>query len=233
METDPIKPSRTFEECYEEISAIVEKKRREWTFKSSVMLDFEDVKIQILTHIWKKWDQYDQIRPLAAWVAKIVRNKFTNALRDVYLSTSSPCTQCACSFGESGCELFGEQGVQCPIYKKWYKKKRFYNDARLPLPLEHRESEAFTLPDHRVDLEQAMENLHKRLEGMLTDSEWRIYKKYYIENKSQEEIAQELGFKTSERGRKVGYKRIKQVQNKSLKLAREIIKDHGLEYNKW
>lgn len=221
--------TRTFEECYTEISAIVEKQRSKWTFKASVMRDFDDVKIEIITRIWEKWGLYDQSRPLGGWVATVVKHAFFNILRDTYLSTSSPCMQCAANIGDGMCSQYGEQGVECPLFKKWYHTKRHKHEARLPVALENHLNEAYSRPDQTTDLEHAITGLHEKMKEVLTKSEWEIYRRLYVEHKSEEEAAQELGFKTTERGRKMGYKRIRQVKTLVLKKARALIGEHGLE----
>lgn len=221
---------RTFEECYDEIESIVEKKRPQWTFKASVMRDFDDVKSEIITHIWQKWHLYDQSRPLGGWAATITKNQFWNILRDTYLSTSSPCSRCPCNLGGNVCSLFGvTESQDCSSYKKWYNTKRHSHEARLPVSIEDKQNQVFTLPDQSTDLERAIDGMHDKMKETLTKSEWEIYRRLYVEHKSEEDAAQELGFKTTERGRKMGYKRIRQVKTLVLKKARSLITEHGLE----
>lgn len=220
---------KTFEECYDEIAAIVEKHRPHWTFKATVMKDFDDVKIEIITHIWSKWPLYDQSRPLGAWVATIVKNKFKNVLRDTYLATSSPCARCSCNIGGNLCSVYGEQGIDCPLYKKWYNTKRYTHEARLPLPLDDKINQVYSMPDESTDLELAIHGMHEKMKEVLTKSEWEIYYRLYVEHKSEQETATELDFKTREKGRKMGYKRIRQVKTIVLKHARILIAEHGIE----
>lgn len=219
----------SFESKYDEILVIVEKQRSNWKFKASVMRDFDDVKSEIATHIWKKWHLYDPSRPLAHWVATIVKHKLTNLLRDIYLSTSSPCSKCPCNLGENVCSVFGVQDVTCPLYKKWYNTKRHIHQARLPLALADHEDEVSSMPDSNVDIERAAESLHKKMKTVLTDSEWAIYYRLFVLHKSEEETALELGFKTTEKGRKMGYKRIRQVAVIAKKFTRSFLIKHGME----
>lgn len=222
-------PLRTFEQCYNEIVVIVEKQRPQWTFKATMMRDFDDVKMEIITHVWKKWHLYDQVRPLGGWVATIVKHQFSNILRDTYLSTSSPCSRCSCNMGDKLCSIYGEQGVECPLFKKWYHTKRHSHEARLPVSIEDKLNQVASMPDQTTNLERAIEGLHDKMKEALTRSEWEIYRRLYVEHKSEEDTAQELGFKTTERGRKMGYKRIRQVKTLVLKKARSLITEHGLE----
>ncbi len=215
---------KTFEECYSEIDKIVEKLRKQWTFKATVIKDFDDVKSEIITHIWKKWHLYDQARPLGGWAATTAKHQFFNILRNIYLVTGSPCLRCPCNLGNSMCSIYGQQGIECALYKKWYFSKRHAHDVKMPLPLENHAQEVSNLPDVNGNLETEMEHLHFKLKDVLTKSEWEIYYRLYILHKSDEETAKELGFKTSENGRPIGYKRLMQVKAIIVKKARKLLK---------
>lgn len=222
-------PKRTFEECSPEIKKIINNKRYEWTFKADLMMDFDDVASIILTHVWKKWHLYDQRRPLGGWVATVTNHQFANILRDRYQSTSSPCSRCPCNMGGNACSLYGVQGQECGLFAQWYKTKRYAHDVRLPVPIENHLNEVREKPDNFFDVERATESLHSRIKKRLTNSEWDIYERLYIQNKDEEETAKELGFKTSEVGRKMGYKRIRQVKTIILQKAKQILNEEGVE----
>lgn len=219
----------SFEDNYKEIESIVEKKRYDWQLKADPSTDFDDVKFIILEHIFKKWHLYNQELSLGAWAATIVKNQFSNILRDKYLSTSSPCSRCPCNMGGNQCSLYGVQGIDCSLYKHWYNTKRYSHDVRLPVSIENHVNEVSSKPDIVFDLEAAIKSLHVRIRKNLTNSEWEIYRRLYIENKDEEETAKELGFKTSEKGRKMGYKRIRQVKTIILQKAKKILIDEGVE----
>jgi hypothetical protein len=221
--------TRTFEECYPEIEAIIEKKRGSWTYKADLMMDFDDVKMQIIAHINAQWPKYDQARHLGGWVSTIFKRKFINLLRDLYMSTSSPCNRCACNLGNSICSMYGEQGVECPLYAKWSKSKRHSHEVRMPLPLENHIQEVCAIPQESLDLDRAAEGLHAKIKEKLTQSEWEVYRRLYIEGQDEAKIAEELGFKTTESGRKRGYKRILQVKALAYKHGSEILKNDGIE----
>ncbi len=224
------KPSRTFEECRPEILSIIEKKRPEWTFKASMMKDFDDIKSEIETHIWKKWDLYDQSRPLGGWVATILKHQWANILRDTYTSTASPCVRCPANLGSGRCSAFGDtESQECKLFKKWYSSKRHSHNIRLPVSIEDRMHEVEQAQDSMIDLEGAAVNLHKRLKERLTASEWEIYYRLFIQHKDEQQTANELGFKMTEHGRKMGNKRIRHVKNIILIKAREILTEYGIE----
>jgi len=75
----------------------------------------------------------------------------------------------------------------------------------------------------------AIETIHVKLKARLTDSEWAIYQRVFIMNQTDEEAAAALGFRSSEKGRAIGYKRIRQVKTLALKLTKDLIKEFGLE----
>ena len=227
METN--KP--TFEESYDEIVVLLEKKRGRWQFKASVMMDFEDIKIKILTHIWKKWDKYDPSKPLGAWVNTIIQHQLYNILRDCYLSTSPPCSKCPCNLGDGMCSMFGKYSLECTPYHAWYKSKKFRHDARLPLSLESKKNldEAHNIPEASFDIEVAAIALHEKMRQYLTAADWEIYKRLYIEHKDEELVASELGFKSTEVGRINGYKRMRQVTKRATDIAKQILANEGIE----
>ena len=233
-ENEPAIVLRTFESCLPEIEVIIESKRKDWTFKASVMCDFDDVKSIIMVHIWRKWYLYNQKRPLGGWVATIVKNQFHNILRDSYTSTSAPCSQCPCNLGSDSegkvsCSLFGVASIECPKYEKWYNKNRHSHNVRLPVALENHLNEFLEQPNTEIDLEAAIINFHERIKAKMTLSEWAIYKCLFVENKTEAETALQLGFKTTEKNRQSGYNRMHQVKKLSIILAKEILEEHGLE----
>lgn len=219
----------TFEESRAEIEALLEKKRSRWQFKASVMMDFDDVKQKILTHIWQKWYQYDAGKSLGAWVNTIIKNQLKNIFRDCYMSTSPPCTECPCNLGDGMCSLYGVYSKECLTYAEWTKKKKFRHEARLPLPIENHKNEASSLRESSFDVESAAEILHKKILPLLTQSEQEIYILLHVKHISEEEAAKILGFRTSEPNRKNGYKRFRQVSKKAIGIAKTILIEDGIE----
>ncbi|NJO59145.1 MAG: hypothetical protein HC836_12655 [Richelia sp. RM2_1_2] len=125
--------------------------------------------------------------------------------------------------------MYGECSTECKKYNEWYNSKRHWHAAKLPVPLENHCSEVFSQPSSSFDVEKAALNLHKKIKKKLTVSEWAIYERLYVKNLTEDETAQQLGFETNEKGRKRGYKRIKQVKIIIIKKAKEIINEYGAE----
>lgn len=228
-----ISGAKTFDTCYKEIEKIVEQKRYEYTFNASKMRDFDDFKWKTIHHISIKWDLLDQTKSIGGWVKTIVDNQWINMLRDEYLGTASPCRGCACAEGDFSCTLFVEQAsMSCPKYTKWYdSNKRHKHAARMPLTMETKENQAAisSIPDCGFDTEKAVEELHVKIKPLLTDTEWEIYNDLFIEGLTEEATAIKRKFKTSENGKKAGYRRIREVKKTIKEKVKELLAGDGLD----
>ncbi len=216
---------KTFEECYDRIEAVVEKKRSSWMFKATNMEDFDDVKMQILQHIFIKWHLFDQNRNVESWAAGITKNLFINKLRDCYAGTASPCNRCACNMGNNLCSEYGEQGEECAIFGRWYHGKRHKHEARMPLTMENRLNEVGNTPALVGNLEQAVEEMHHKMQKRLTAAEWEVYDLLYIQHKTEEEAAKILGLLIQD---KIKNNRIRIVKKIILRNAKDILLEEGI-----
>lgn len=214
---------KTFEELYPRIEKVVEGFRGKWKFKASVESDFDDIKSEILVHIWKKWHLYNQELQVEGWAATITKNQFNNKLRDIYLKTSSPCGRCACNIGGELCSQFGIQGIECPLYKKWYNKKRYSHEAKMPLALELHINEVENSRCIYFDYDGGAAKLHKLMEGELTERDYKIYVGLFIMNKEEQEVSDECHFNPDS-----GIKRIRQIKAMIIDKARKVIAREGL-----
>ena len=50
------------------------------------------------------------------------------------------------------------------------------------------------------------------MQEILKPIEWKVYNYIYIKNKSEEETAKLMGYRTTEKGRSPGYKQIKNIK---------------------
>ena len=117
-----------YEDFQEVIDQELKKRKRNWFLNSVAWIDFDDVSQIIRSHIYKKWNQWDQSRPIKPWLNKIIANQMKNILRNHYSNYARPCLNCPfnndaqmdlCSFTASG-----NQDNSCPLYKKWEKTKK-------------------------------------------------------------------------------------------------------------
>ncbi len=217
---------RTFEECYSIIASVIEKKRSSWTLKNNLMRDFDDVKMEIIAHIWKKWALYDQSRKLESWVAQVTHHQYINILKEAYMGTASPCMRCAMNMGDDRCRTFGTQSSECKLYKDWEKERKHIHQAKNHLSLENHNQEAYDKEDH-ASLEALVPEFNNRVKRLLTPLEYEIYNYIFLDGKDEKEIAVILGYPEGDTGF-AGYKRVKHHRNEILKKIKDMIKKEGM-----
>jgi hypothetical protein len=228
MVNSPRKP--TFEECYPEIARIVESRRIKWTLSSIRWIDYDDVKSIIITHIWKKFHLLDASRPLAPWVSTIVNNQISNLIRNHYSSFSRPCLSCEANEGENSCAIYGTQDVQCPLYAKWCKTRKRAYDVKLPLDMHAHEQEVHDMPHQSLNIDLAISQFSDRMKRELKPLEYRVYHLIYIEHKTDEDVAEALGYKTSEKNRIGGYRTIYVIKKKIIEKAKTMLRNNEIDY---
>lgn len=235
---DPPEEGRNL--VYEDFSSLIDeelkKRRRNWFLTSVNWVDFDDVCQIIRAHISKKWHQWDQSRPIKPWLNKIIANQMKNILRNHYSNYARPCLNCPfnsdveynlCSFTESGV-----QDKTCPLYAKWESSKKHAYNVKITLSLDShihevdQDSEQFL----GSDISAASEKLFKEMKMNLNPRQYRAFEMLYIENKDDEEVAKEMGFKSTESGRKAGYKQIKNLKKMLKEKASKILKNKGITF---
>ena len=72
------KNSSTYEDYSDIIDSELAKRRNNWFLNSVSWIDFDDVSQIIRAHIHRKWDQWDQSRPIKPWLNKIISNQFSS-----------------------------------------------------------------------------------------------------------------------------------------------------------
>ena len=107
-----------FENCISLINTEIVKRKNKWTLSALNWIDFEDVSQIIRFHIYKKWNLYDESKPILPWVNRIISNQIKNLIRNNYGNYARPCLKCAAAIGESECKIYGKQDKSCPMYKR-------------------------------------------------------------------------------------------------------------------
>lgn len=225
----PLKSKDTFEDRIQDIDREIAKRRSRWQLKAITWMDFDDVAQIIRVHIHKKWKLWNQNRDLLPWLNRVISHQIRNIVRNVYSNYSRPCLRCPANQGEDLCSIYHKQCSDCPLYAKWEKSRKRAYDIKLPVSIENHQQEVSERHDTRLDIEKAAKVLHGRMEKVLRPVEWRVYKALFIEHKSEEQVADEMGYRTSEKGRAKGYKRIKLIKNTILARAKEILQTDGIE----
>jgi RNA polymerase sigma factor (sigma-70 family) len=205
-------PKLNFEDKISEINQEINKRRHKWNLTTLAWMDFSDVSQILRIHIYKKWNLYDPKKPLAPWVNRIVSNQIKNLIRNNYGNYSRPCLRCAAAEQEDGCTIYASQCSKCPLYAKWEKSKKSAHDIKLPVALENHTQEVHNIIEDEIDIEKTAKNIHAKMQQVLKPIEWKFYELYYIKHKSEEESAKLMGYKTTEKNRKIGYKQVKNLK---------------------
>tara|TARA_R110001583_G_scaffold100953_4_gene247256 strand:- start:5068 stop:5904 length:837 start_codon:yes stop_codon:yes gene_type:complete len=236
LEKSQAKTPSTYEDLSELIDKELAKRRRNWFLTSVAWLDFDDVCQIIRAHIFNKWHQWDQERPIKPWLNKIIANQMKNILRNHYSNYARPCLNCPfncdgeyglCSFTNSG-----EQDNTCPLYAKWESTKKHAYNVKITLALEHHVHELEDAYDSVLTLsvEHSFDKLVKELGQVLNKRQFQAFELLYIKNLTDEEVATEMGFKSTETGRKAGYKQIKNLKKLLKDKSAKILKEKGITF---
>ncbi len=221
-----------YEDKAEEIDVEIKKRRGKWFLDSLAWFDFEDVEQIIKAHIYKKWDQWDQKRSLKPWVNKIITNQMKNILRNNYSNFVRPCLNCPfnqCSVKDGSANSlcgFTKSGLQdstCPLYAKWERTKKSAYDIKMALTLEYHSHEVGSMPDQSFDLMSAQDKLNVFMKKELSPKQYVVYDLLFVQHKEEEDVAKVMGYKTSEKGRKAGYKQIKNLKKVFKEKAQMIL----------
>ena len=231
----------TYEGQYDIIEEELNKRRGKWFLKSLAWMDYDDVKQIIRTHLYKKWDQWDQERPLKPWLNRIISNQLKNILRNHYSNFARPCLNCP--FNQSGISEADEKGLcgftqsrtqcgECPLFAKWEKTKKAAFDVKMPVAIESHIHEIECGGSFSFGLELAEAKLHAEMKKVLTSKNYEIYMMLFVDNLTDEEVAEKLGYHTTETGRKAGYKQIKNLKKQFKTKAEYILKTKDIFYGK-
>lgn len=229
---------KNFEDMYEIINQVIKKRRNKWKLKAITWFDFEDIEQVIKLHIYKKWHLWDQSRAIEPWVNRIVTNQIRNIIRNNYTSFARPCLSCPFNQnkeGDSGIEMScgfttsGKQCNECPLYAKWEKVKKAAYDVKMTVSLENHKNYFMNCESSiSYDYKNAESKLHNLMKTNLGDKHFFIYKMFFIDNLSDDQVAQVLRFKTSEKGRKAGYKQIKNLKKMLYVKAQILLKENDI-----
>ena len=219
-----------FQDKIEQIETAIERKRAKWNLDAVAYIDYDDIKQIIMTHIYKKWHLWDQSKPIEPWLSRVVSNQFKNLLRNHYGNYVRPCLQCKFNNGGDGCSKTknGIQNESCQEYKQWSVKKKAAYDIKLAVTMEGHINEVNEKRDSFLNLESATTKLSAEMKTHLSERHFNAFKMMYIENKTDEQIAKYLGFKTNEKKRSAGYKQIKNLKKIFQARARQIIQEKDI-----
>lgn len=216
--------NRTFEECYEEIHDTVYKRRNKWKYQLN-SFDFDDVAQIIIHHIYTKWDLYDQTMPLLNYVNRVTTNQMINLARNHYNTYLPPCQTCYCRTNETDCSLFGTQDKnQCGVLKKWHtaNKQDSYN-INLPVSTEHHSAELKNRSNIEIDYEKVFAVLQDKSKKILTNLEYTVFDLVFIQQISEVEVLQKLGYKSNKNSKGQYSKQLEHIKDNIYKKIKKYI----------
>lgn len=229
---------KKFEDMYEIIDQVIKKRKSKWKLKAITWFDFEDIEQIIKLHIFKKWHLWDQTRAIEPWVNRIVTNQIRNIIRNNYTSFARPCLSCPFNQnreGDPGIDMScgftpsGKQCNECPLFSKWEKVKKNAYDVKITVSLENHKNYFMNFESNvNYDYKKAEKKLHELMRCNLSDKHFLIYKMFFIDNLTDDQVAKMLKFKTNEKGRKAGYKQIKNLKKMLYIKAINLLKDNDL-----
>jgi hypothetical protein len=82
----------------------------------------------------------------------------------------------------------------------------------MAVTIEHHSGEVSSMHDGQVDIDAAAEKLSVEMKKALPEKQYRVYEMLYVKHMDDEKVAKVMGYKTSERGRKAGYKQLKNLK---------------------
>lgn len=218
-----------FNERIDEINQAIASKRSLWDLRSISYLDYDDVAQQIRIHISKKLHLFNPEKgTFLNWASKIVQRKIKNIKRDNYGKLAPPCNRCPFNNGDNFC-AFTKSGVRdssCGAYEKWCKLKKDAYALKLTLPIEDYDG---NVTHSDFDIERGIEQLNEKLKECLTPRQYTVYKMIYIDNESEERVAEVLNFKQgNEEGRSAGYRQIGNLKRQIYEIANRIVREIDL-----
>lgn len=229
---------KQFEDLYETIDQVIKKRKNKWKLNAITWFDFEDIEQIIKLHIYKKWHLWDQTRAIEPWVNRIATNQIRNIIRNNYTAYAKPCLSCSFNqnkeseySGEFSCGFTKSkiQCAECPLYAKWEKIKKPAYDVKITVSLENHKNYFATIQtEENHDYKDAEKKLHDLMKINLSDKHFFIYKMFFIDHLSDEEIASILRFKTNEKNRKAGYKQIKNLKKMLFLKAQDLLKNNDV-----
>jgi len=222
-------PPKTFEDYSETIDLNLRKRRNKWSLTSLSWMDYDDVSQIIRIHIHKKWDKYDQSLPFEPWLNKVISHQIKNLIRNNYSNYARPCQKCPSQLPDEGCTVYESQCDACPLFRNWQKRKKNAFNIKVPVSMEFHEHELSGRIDESTDIEAGAKKLTARLMQVLRPIEKRVYQSLYLDGKSEEVVALELGYTTSETGRIPGYKQLHNIQRCIIEKAKKCLEDGSAE----
>lgn len=245
---DPfIKP--TFEEAYDEINQIIQRRKSSWTYVS--IMPWEDVSQILLIRVYNKWHTYEPAKTtktgkpvkMEKWVNTLISNAIKNLKRDLLLRTSRPCigggktngVPCAFNMGGDSC-LFTPsktQCAECPTYAKWQKEREAQHKARSQVALENHSQEVSNIQGDFIDTNIIKCQVDAIMVKQLSQWEAKVYRLLFVKHMTPTQVSEELALSAKNRKRplrpeeKTNYQAVLAMQREFKGMMMEILRREG------
>lgn len=217
-----------FEKALPIIDREIIKRKHKWSLTSLSWMDFDDVSQIVRLHIFKKWSQYNNNKPLVPWLNAIIGNQIKNLVRNNYSNYSRPCLRCAAA-QDLGCKIYGEQDSRCPLYAHWQKRKQSATHIKMPVSIENHPQEVHQIFDETSDVFRHISALHIKMKELLKPAEYQVYEGLFILNEEEAALAKRLGYISNELGRTPGYKQLKNIRKSIIIKVKKCLKDGDVD----
>lgn len=225
----------TYEDKSEIIDEEIRKRYHSWKLNFLCWFDFEDAAQIIRSHIYVKWNKWDQSRPFENWVNVLITNQFINITKKYGKGILPPCINCQYNNGRDKDKYLckktssGYQSSECNMYDDWLK---FRSEGKgKPVSLDLISETTLTSIEQEFPLDEALQRIHLCMKERLNDKHYFIYKMLFIDCIGEEQVAKILKFKSSEKNKKAGYRQIINLKNKYKYIVKEILKQNWLYKN--
>ena len=94
----------------------------------------------------------------------------------------------------------------------------------MAVTIENHPGEVFSMQDPNIDIDSLISKLSQALSKALPEKQYKIYDMLYVQHMDEEDVANVMGYKTTEKGRKAGYKQLKNLKKLFKEKAINILK---------
>jgi hypothetical protein len=220
---------RPFEDFLVVIDEEIAKRRNKWNLTSLNWMDYDDVSQIIRIHIYRKWAQYDQRKPIQPWLNVIISHQIKNLIRNVYSNFARPCLKCYAAVDNSGCKIYVEQCEKCPMFANWKKRKEPATHIKLPVSIENHDNEVKGMFDATSDVMNHIKKANDAMKKILKPLEYQVYEGLFILHQDEDTVAKKLGYISNEKGRNPGYKQIKNIRKAIILKFKKALKDGAID----
>lgn len=226
MESEKTKP--TFENSIIEVDRVIRFHSHRWRMNAIPSIDRDDIEQLLRIHIHSKWHLYKPELPLGNWLSSVIKNQLKNLLRNHFYKFATPCLGCAANENREDsegklCRIYGHQCSECPLYLNWEKNKKDAYDVALPLTIENHLQQVSLLPFNDINFEDELEDLKSKLQLVLTLNEYRVFIGLYLEGKTEELVAMEIGYRINPKSKRHNHRHIKNIKSVIIRVVKEIL----------